>query len=701
MKKTILKPMFSLGAALALAISPRLASAQDDLEALLNQLEGESGEKKAEAPKAEEKAEEAPAAEEEKVEEAPAAEEKAEEAPATEEKAEEEKPAEEPAAEEKAEEPAAEEEKTEEEPAAEEKAEEAPAAEEKAEEKTEEKAEETPVPEDAQEATSEEEKAKAEDAETVKKVDDALSLLDELEAESKAEEAPAEKVAESAPAAAEPKAEKVAAAPAAPAKPVAKKRTGPDAELLENIAATERNRRETYDKMATKEILDARKCMEEKKFHDAVRHYGLARKLLNDSPKARALRKECESGVTEGLYLAAIEEEKIGRYAEARKLMEKALEMRHPKANEMLAKWKADREEEALKADVSEVAQVRNEDQFKAERETARRHLRRARQYLGLRDLSRALDECEIVLKNNPNNQEATRLRKAIQKKRQVIHEQVRESMRDGMIADVDDAWRPVYAVNATQLDAKASETVKAQAGEDPERTQEQDIEKRMKEMRLPTIEFKPPATIIEAVEFFRTASRDYDRPDIPIEKRGFNFVLRTPVGAIKQAAADEGSDDFSANESDDAGATANGLPPIPKITASDISFYDALKLVCDSVDYKFIVRGPVVMVMQKDMSTAELLSRKYNVPEAFVERVNTASEEIKEMGGFGSNNRSAKKSSNNEENESADRDWKAFFEEMGVKWPEGSSIKHIKALGKLYVRNTRENLAEFEKVLD
>ena len=104
-------------------------------------------------------------------------------------------------------------------------------------------------------------------------------------------------------------------------------------------------------------------------------------------------------------------------------------------------------------------------------------------------------------------------------------------------------------------------------------------------------------------------------------------------------------------------------------------------------------------MVMQKDMSTAELLSRKYNVPEAFVERVNSASEEMKESGGFGLSSKPKKAA--DEEGEGEGRDWKAFFEEMGVKWPEGSSIKHIKALGKLYVRNTRENLAEFEKVLD
>ena len=96
-------------------------------------------------------------------------------------------------------------------------------------------------------------------------------------------------------------------------------------------------------------------------------------------------------------------------------------------------------------------------------------------------------------------------------------------------------------------------------------------------------------------------------------------------------------SEDFAAEE-DSASGSDNGLPPIPTITASDISFYDALKLVCDSVDYKFIVRGPFVMVMQKDMSTAELLSRKYDVLDAFLERMTSASADVKEMksAGFG-----------------------------------------------------------------
>ncbi len=609
-----LKKIVACGAALAMSVTTLNVSAQDDLDDLLKDLEGETKPAaKAETPKAE-VAEEA----EESVAEAAS---------------DEEKPAEAPKAEEAAK-PAAEEAKS------------------------------KPVTND--------------------EVDDVLNLLDQL-AEETPKAAPAAEKAEGA----KPAAVAVAAKP---------KAARPDEELLVNLATTERLRRESLDGQAKREIVAARASMEAKEFTEAVRHYGLATKLLNDSPASKALRKECEQGIAEGLYRAAFEEEEIGRRAKAIELMEKALEMRHPKARRALEKWTAQSDVDVTKTDFSEVAHRQDDADYQKDREGVRRHLRRARQYLALRDMSRALDECEIVLKADPYNQEAIRVRRAIQGKRQTILEQERKAARDGMIADVDEAWRPVYAVNAAQLAEASSETVKSQAGEDPERTQEQDIEKRMREMRLPTIEFKPPATIIEAVEFFRTASRDYDRPDIPIEKRGFNFVLRTPVGAIKQAAAEESSDDFSSNDAGDSEATANGLPPIPKITASDISFYDALKLVCDSVDYKFIVRGPIVMVMQKDMSTAELLSRKYNVPEAFVERVNSASEEMKESGGFGLSGKPKKAA---EEDEGEGRDWKAFFEEMGVKWPEGSSIKHIKALGKLYVRNTRENLAEFEKVLD
>jgi len=480
-------------------------------------------------------------------------------------------------------------------------------------------------------------------------------------------------------------------------KPEVVKPVDPDAELIANLSATEKLRRQALDAEASREVEEARDCMENSEYTEAVRHYGLAAKLLNDRPGSRSLRKECEQGIAEGLYRAALQEDELGRRERAVKLIEKAVDMRHPKARRTLEKWNKDDGILAQDIDVGDLKHRRNDEDFKKERDQIRKHLRRSRQYLSVRDIDKALEECEVVLVNDPYNQEAIRLRGQIQKKRQTILQQERVASRDGMIADVDQAWRPVYAVNAAQLNETMTETVKKQLGEDPERTMEQDIERRMKEMRLPTISFKPPATIMDAVEFFSQASKDYDRPDIPLEKRGFNFALRTPQPLKTAGAVGGESNGFSGDEDGEGANPASGLAPIPKITASDITFYEALKLVCDSVDYKFIVRGPVVIVMHKDMSTAELLSRKYDVLDAFLERMTAASSDVKEMksSGFGGGN---KKEDDGEDNQ--ERDWKAFFEQMGVKWPEGSSIMHIKTLGKLYVRNTRENLAEFEKVL-
>ena len=44
--------------------------------------------------------------------------------------------------------------------------------------------------------------------------------------------------------------------------------------------------------------------------------------------------------------------------------------------------------------------------------------------------------------------------------------------------------------------------------------------------------------------------------------------------------------------------------------------------------------------------------------------------------------------------------DLKTFFADMGVAWPEGSSIRRMPSIGRLVVKNTPENLARFEEVL-
>ena len=702
---TNLRKYVALTAAVAFIALAQSMNAQDDLDDLLADLEGETpaakpaAEEPAPAPAAEEPAAEGPAAEE------PAAEEPAAEEPAAEEPAAEEPAAEEPAAEEPA--PAAKEPA----PAAEEPAVEEPAAEEPApaaEEPT--PAAEEPAPVVEEPAPAVEEPAPAEPSVDDKKIDDTLGLLDELEAE---EPVATDKVEEPAPAPAKEEVADTAEPAAAVAEPVpvaeseesaVKQRlqNRKDGGLIGEILTVEKLRREAMDVQAMREIREAKEAMASGEYVEAVRHYGIAVKLLNDSPTAMRYKNECTEGIAEGLYKAAIEEDRTGRRARAIKYMERAVDLRHPKARRQLEAWLNAEDPDAQKTDVSEISHRRNDADYKQRRETERRHLKRARQLLAQRELDRALDECELVLVKDPYNQEALRLRNAIVRKSDVIFKQEREVAREKWIADVDKAWRPPYATDATGREEEKGATIKTKPDPNSERTVEQTIIQRMKEMRLPAISFKPPATIIDAVEYFRGASKDFDRPEIPLEQRGFNFVLKTPEAVRMQASAasSEDADDFSDTGSDDAAAGGPiGVPVIPMITASDISFYEALKLVCESVEYKFTVQGPIVMVMHKDMSTEELVTRSFPVLSSFTEKMGSAKEDITTMrasgSGFGGGSR---KSDEGEENE--ERDWKEFFSLLGVKWPEGSSIFYVKTVGRLFVKNTQENLAEFENVL-
>ena len=66
--------------------------------------------------------------------------------------------------------------------------------------------------------------------------------------------------------------------------------------------------------------------------------------------------------------------------------------------------------------------------------------------------MNSALEQCDLVLRSDPYNQQALALRTRIQRKRQMILGKEREATRNAMIADVSAAWRPVYAVDSMEF---------------------------------------------------------------------------------------------------------------------------------------------------------------------------------------------------------------------------------------------------------
>ena len=86
------------------------------------------------------------------------------------------------------------------------------------------------------------------------------------------------------------------------------------------------------------------------------------------------------------------------------------------------------------------------------------------------------------------------------------------------------------------------------------------------------------------------------------------------------------------------------------------------------------------------------MVTRAFDVLPTFLEKVRAGSGEVE--GGEGADG--ARVAHPEEEREEV----KAFFEGLGVSWPEGSSIKFVPSLNKLIVKNTPENVAVFESIM-
>ena len=516
--------------------------------------------------------------------------------------------------------------------------------------------------------------------------------------------APAEKPAEEKPAAEPAPAPAPAVAEAPAPAPAAAEEALPEDDLLKDIIATEKLRREALEQQASEELGAAREAMAARDWDNAYKKYRLAYAHFSDRADAADFRKECSTGMAEAQYQAGKQALKDGDREAAKAYAKEAQKLRHPRAAALIDALESETVTEAV-TDVSAISHRRNDKDYKDDRDTIRRRLRLASQYLAVLDLDKALEQVDLILRYDPYNSEAIALRARIQRRREVVIENEREATRRGMIADIGAAWRPVYAVNSGELKAIDGGTVKTPVGAQNGVSVEQSIEKRMKDMILPSISFRPPATIIDAVEFFTQASKDFDRPEIPADQRGFNFVLQldktlTAGGADAGAGAQQGgnANAFGAAAEDE--AAAGDVPVIPNVSAQNMSLYNALKLVCQVCKpaYKFKVQGNVIMVMPKTMTTDEMVTRSYNVVEDFVDRMNNASSDLKNQGAgeFGGNNNNS-----GGDDENPEDSWKAFFSDLGVVWPNGAKIKYIKALGKLRVTNTEEQLAVLEDALN
>ncbi len=502
----------------------------------------------------------------------------------------------------------------------------------------------------------------------------------------------AEKPAEATPA---PAAEKPAEAAPAPAvaEPAADQSS-----LVSELLTLETIRRKSLDDHGYASLENGRKALRDGDYEQARKQFEQALEFIGNRPANDEARREAAVGMGEAFYREAKLAMKQGDVEKAVTLAARAQEHGHPQAARLLETLKKEPAKPAV--DASSISHRINDDDYKTARDEIRKRLRRSRQFYTTAEYDKALEECELVLRDYPSNTEAMELRDRIADRLASVADVEFEATRSLMIKDVRKAWTPDrYAIESAQMPKGKSEMTSKQpvAQISDTKTSEQVISKKLREIIIPEVTFRPPATIIDAVDFFKQASRDYDNPEIPLEQRGVNLVLKLGAGATAAAApaadAAASADPFAATAAP--AAAVGGVPVISALSARFINLYDALKLVCDVTGMKFKIRGNIVMIVPFNEPDAELMTRSYNVLSSFIERVGQAKSELSKGTGGGDN---AFMQTADVGESGID---KKFFEKMGVKWPEGSDISYLSTIGKLRVTNTAEQLAVFEQVLE
>ena len=186
----------------------------------------------------------------------------------------------------------------------------------------------------------------------------------------------------------------------------------------------------------------------------------------------------------------------------------------------------------------------------------------------GLPGLPEDRNGISIILKTLKGDAEKTLLTSDFSVKDVSLYEAVDAFCKStGYQFKIDGGYLEIFPAGVTIPDIDRTEPTEEElCGHELVKDEERALLYHLLELRLPSISFRPPATLKDAVEFFRLASA-------PIGEREKEIAIR--VEAVTNAYSTQ---------------------PIPELSATDIPLYEAIKLVADCTGFRIEIRGAQVV---------------------------------------------------------------------------------------------------------
>jgi general secretion pathway protein D len=466
---------------------------------------------------------------------------------------------------------------------------------------------------------------------------------------------------------------------------------GDDADI-NTMIQLEINKKQAETAFGIRTFKEAEVANKNQRYAQAIRLYKEANKYLNNSVEARSYKDNIPKRLGETYYSRSLVLLEQGDYQIAENNARESAQYGYSKAPALVKKCVEYQESPpvVVKKD-SDKEWAKNS--YKDLQKDVSYFLVKGKEYMAVGNYDEATLMFEGVLALEPYNRDAIKLLETCGRSKYSINTKEVEATRANMMAEVRDTWSPrsYVVVNKSNEDNMGSGKPKP-----IENTAKIRIVEKMENIIIPELSFRQ-ANIVDVIEFLQRASIECDTTDCPPEEKGVNIILN--LGGDAAPVADMSEPDPFAIPDANSGDTGGGSKSIT-FSSRYISLLEALRIVTEISQLKYRIDGSVVMIVPQGAADGKIIVKTYNVLPSVEDKIPSVGNEMSiggggvGQGGFGLGDDTGMGSS-------ATVPWKDFFQQMGVKWPDGSQIKYIRSIGKIVVANTEDNLVDFERILN
>lgn len=447
---------------------------------------------------------------------------------------------------------------------------------------------------------------------------------------------------------------------------------------MSSIASKEIARRGGLVAEADKELLAGRAAYAKKDYKKAHDHYAEALRLLPPGPSLADRRHSYTGHLGDAAVALAQQYRRVGKYAEARQLLESVL-LRDP------TNFAAKKQLEYLDDPIRTNPALTFEHTQNVNK--VRKLLYTGEGYYNLGQYDKAAGEFKKVLQIDPYNKAARRWLEKVAETKSDYYRAAYDHTRAQMFMEVDRAWEIAVPQALPNLGPDAPIGGPDQSGVAY-------IQQKLNNIIIPLVQFDN-TTLEEALDYLRLRARELD-PEPDESRKGVNFIIRRP--SVTAAGGGDAGADAELDPDAAAGAAANlNNLRIDELKLRNVPLGTVLQYICDKTRLRYkLDEHSVTLLPLTAVAADDLYTRKFVVPPDFISKITEGE------GGDGGGDADPF----GDDAEAAPALGKRppaieLLKRNGVSFPDKAFAKYIAATSTLIVRNTLTNLDAIEDIIE